>query len=72
MTVEIINIVLKIRKLVHRVVVYIHWTLEESSYPQKEDILTARKLIKEGVNIIIGSHAHIPQPIEIIKIVKHY
>lgn len=61
---EIINKVLKIRKLVQKVVVYIHWGLEESSCPKKADILMARKLIEAGVDIIIGSHAHAPQPIE--------
>jgi poly-gamma-glutamate capsule biosynthesis protein CapA/YwtB (metallophosphatase superfamily) len=60
----LINKVLKIRKLVQRVVVYIHWGMEESSYPKKEDILIDRKLIEEGVDIIVGSHAHSPQPIE--------
>ena len=61
---EIINRVLKIRKLVNRVVVSIHWGEEESSYPKKEDIFIARKLIDGGVDLIIGSHAHAPQPIE--------
>jgi poly-gamma-glutamate synthesis protein (capsule biosynthesis protein) len=54
----------EVRKLVQRIVVYIHWGIEESSYPAKEDILIARKLIDAGANIIIGSHAHAPQPIE--------
>lgn len=61
---ELIHRVLKIRNLVHRVVVYIHWGLEESSYPAKSEILIARKLITAGVDIVIGSHAHAPQPIE--------
>ena len=61
---DIINKVKKIRKLVQRVVVYIHWGIEESSYPAKEDILIARKLIDGGVDIVIGSHAHAPQPVE--------
>jgi hypothetical protein len=61
---EIINKVLKIRKLVQKVVVYIHWGLEESSYPKKEDILIARKMIDAGIDIIIGTHAHAPQAIE--------
>lgn len=61
---DIINKVLKVRKFVRRVVVYMHWGIEESSYPAKEDILIARKLIEAGVDIIIGSHAHAPQPVE--------
>ena len=61
---DIISKVQKIRHLVRRVVVYVHWGIEESSYPAKKDILFARKLIDEGVDIVIGSHAHAPQPVE--------
>jgi hypothetical protein len=61
---EIISRVIKIRKLVQRVVVYIHWGVEESSLPKKEDILIARKMIDNDVDIVIGSHAHAPQAIE--------
>lgn len=61
---EILKKVSKIRESVQRIVVYIHWGTEESSYPETDDILTARKLINGGVDIVIGSHAHAPQPIE--------
>lgn len=61
---EILKKVSRIRSSVQRIVVYIHWGTEESSYPEMEDILTARKLIDGGVDIVIGSHAHAPQPIE--------
>jgi len=61
---EIISKVIKIRKLVQRVVVYIHWGIEESSLPKKEDILIARKMIENDVDIVIGSHTHAPQAIE--------
>lgn len=64
---NIISKVQKIRKLVRRVVVYLHWGIEESSFPAKKDILIARKLIDEGVDIVIGSHAHAPQPVELYK-----
>jgi hypothetical protein len=61
---EILKKVSEIRTSVQRIVVYIHWGTEESSYPEIEDILSARKLIDGGVDIVIGSHAHAPQPIE--------
>ena len=61
---KLIDKVSEIRKSIQRIIVYIHWGIEESSYPSKEDILIARKLIEAGVDIIIGSHAHAPQPIE--------
>jgi hypothetical protein len=54
----------EIRDEVDRIVIYMHWGCEESSYPLKEDILTARKLVEAGADIIIGTHAHSPQPIE--------
>lgn len=56
--------IIRIRPLVDRIVVYIHWGKEESSYPESEDIKTARRLIDNGVDVVVGSHAHAPQPIE--------
>lgn len=53
-----------VRKQVKRILVYVHWGTPESSYPDREDILTARKLIDAGADIIIGSHAHAPQAVE--------
>jgi Bacterial capsule synthesis protein PGA_cap len=61
---KILKEVSGIRSTVQRIVVYIHWGTEESSYPEIEDILTARSLIDGGVDIVLGSHAHAPQPIE--------
>ncbi len=61
---NIAGIVSEIRSRVHRIVLYIHWGIEESSYPAPQDILMARRLIDAGVDIIIGSHAHAPQPVE--------
>ncbi len=54
----------KIRDQVKRVVIYVHWGVEESSYPSREDISMGRKLIDSGADVIIGSHAHAPQPVE--------
>lgn len=54
----------KVRKEVDRIVIYVHWGEEESSLPQMADILNARKMIDAGADIVIGSHAHAPQPIE--------
>lgn len=56
--------ILKLKGQVNRIVVYIHWGIEESSYPTAKDVLIARQLIDIGAEIIIGSHAHAPQPIE--------
>lgn len=61
---DIISRVSRIRKLADRVIVYIHWGIEESSYPALKDISIARKLIDAGVDLVVGSHAHAPQPVE--------
>jgi hypothetical protein len=53
-----------LRKSVRRIIVCIHWGIEESSYSSKENILMARSLIEGGVDIVIGTHAHAPQSVE--------
>lgn len=52
------------REQVKRIIVYLHWGTPESSYPDRETIITARKIIDAGADIIIGSHAHAPQAVE--------
>lgn len=54
----------EIRNTTDRIVVYLHWGEEESSLPTSRDLMVARKLIDAGADIIIGSHAHAPQPVE--------
>lgn len=54
----------EVRPLVKRIVVYIHWGTEESSIPEPEEIEIARNLIDIGADIVVGSHAHAPQPVE--------
>jgi len=61
---SIIGSIGEIRDSVQRIILYLHWGVEESSYPSEENIVLARKLIDAGVDIIIGSHAHAPQPVE--------
>jgi hypothetical protein len=63
-TEDLITRIRETRNKVDRIVIYMHWGCEESSYPLKEDIITARKLVEAGADIIIGTHAHSPQPVE--------
>jgi len=56
--------VVKLRKMAQRIILYIHWGMEESSYPSRRDLITARELIEAGIDIIIGTHAHVPQAVE--------
>lgn len=61
---KLIDKVKTVRDSVQRIVVYIHWGTEESSYPELWEIQYARTLVENGVDIVIGSHAHAPQPVE--------
>jgi poly-gamma-glutamate synthesis protein (capsule biosynthesis protein) len=61
---EVVEKIQSVRDKVERVIVYIHWGEPDSSLPLRKDIITARELIDSGADIIIGSHAHAPQPVE--------
>lgn len=61
---KLIEGILKVRNTVQKIIIYIHWGVEESSYPTAEDVLLARKFVDVGADIIIGCHAHAPQSIE--------
>ncbi len=52
------------KKQADRVVMYMHWGIPDSSYPMRQNVLEARGLIDAGVDVIIGTHAHAPQPVE--------
>lgn len=54
----------KLREQADRVVIQLHWGTLFSNYPEKEDVILARKLVELGVDIIIGHHTHTIQPIE--------
>lgn len=47
-----------------KLIVMIHWGLEYSSHPSKEQVSIANFLFKQGVDIIIGSHPHVLQRME--------
>lgn len=63
-TEEVIGKIDSVRNIAERIVVYLHLGTEESSLPAGKDIKIARALIDGGADIVIGSHAHCPQPIE--------
>lgn len=60
----LISEVARLRPEVDRIVVYIHWGREESSYPEPDEIQTARRLVECGIDLVVGSHAHAPQAVE--------
>ncbi len=45
-------------------VVLFHWGIEHTHYPMPEQVEIARKLIDEGVDLIIGNHSHTIQSYE--------
>lgn len=61
---QVIRKIKSVRDKADRIVVYLHHGEEESSLPSPADIKTARHFIDSGANIVIGSHAHSPQPVE--------
>jgi len=46
------------------VVMSLHWGEEYVDYPSETQRLIARKLVEGGVDIIMGNHAHVVQPVE--------
>jgi hypothetical protein len=51
----------------NKVVVSLHWGIEQTHVPQKEQITTAHNIIDAGADAIIGHHPHWPQGIEIYR-----
>lgn len=49
-------------KNLDKLIVFVHWGKEYESLPNKEQMNTADFLFKQGVDIIIGSHPHVLQP----------
>ena len=41
-----------------------HWGWEFEMYPHKNIVLVARKIIESGVDVILGNHPHVSQPME--------
>ena len=51
----------------HRVIVSLHWGMEEISLPTPSDVEIAHAIIDGGADIIIGHHAHRMQPYEVYR-----
>ncbi len=57
----------KLRPLVDRLVVTVHWGVPYEREPNAEDREKARLMISLGADLIIGHHPHIMQEIELIE-----
>jgi gamma-polyglutamate biosynthesis protein CapA len=64
---EVFSDINKIRKQVDIVILMPHWGYEWTIYPPYGVVLEARNFIDAGVDIIIGSHPHVPQGFELYK-----
>lgn len=56
----------KVRGKVDLIIVAMHWGEEYTTYPSVGQKSIARFLANEGVNLVVGNHAHSLQPIEMI------
>ncbi|MDO5117376.1 MAG: CapA family protein [Eggerthellaceae bacterium] len=54
------------RKVADAVIVYMHWGSEYTWQPNDQQVEYAEWLADQGVDLIIGSHAHILQPIKYV------
>jgi poly-gamma-glutamate synthesis protein (capsule biosynthesis protein) len=61
---KIISDISKIRKTVDYLIVSLHWGDEYISFPSVQQINLAHEIIDAGVDIIIGHHPHVLQPVE--------
>lgn len=61
---DILREVAMVRETVDRVVLSLHWGNEFIRQPSKDQQMSAHRLIDGGVDVIIGHHPHILQPIE--------
>jgi poly-gamma-glutamate synthesis protein (capsule biosynthesis protein) len=59
-----INDIKKLRNEVDLLILMPHWGYEWTIYPPYGVILEGRNFIEAGVDLIIGSHPHVPQGIE--------
>jgi poly-gamma-glutamate synthesis protein (capsule biosynthesis protein) len=56
----------KVRDLVDVIIVSMHWGDEYQDYPNETQKTQAKYLANLGVDIIIGHHPHVIQPVEVI------
>lgn len=46
------------------IIVYPHWGIEYETYPVKEVVEKAHKMVDWGADLVIGNHPHVVQPVE--------
>lgn len=66
-TKNIINEIKKIKDSADYVIVYPHWGYEYKNMPSTQQKKQAKSFIDSGASLVIGSHPHVTQTIEIYK-----
>lgn len=64
---KILEEIKKIKQEVNFVVVYAHWGIEYQTTFSKTQQEKARQFIDAGADVVLGSHPHVIQPIEVYK-----
>ena len=57
----------KARKQADLIIVAMHWGTEYAPYPNEEQIKQAKFLNEQGVDIILGGHPHVLEPVDYLK-----
>lgn len=46
------------------IIASLHWGYEYEFFPRPQQVAVARQLIEDGVDVVIGHHSHVLQPVE--------
>lgn len=64
---EMTKKIAEMKKEVDILVLSIHWGVERSTIPRKQEINLAKKVIDNGADIVMGHHPHVLQGIQVYK-----
>jgi poly-gamma-glutamate capsule biosynthesis protein CapA/YwtB (metallophosphatase superfamily) len=61
---ELIERIKAIRSQVDLIILFLHWGIEEYSYPSPSQVKLAREFVEAGADAIIGHHPHVLQGVQ--------
>lgn len=65
---EILADIKSLRKKVDIIVLVLHWGLEYNPQPSPEQKIQAKEYLEAGADVILGSHPHVIQTMEVMKV----
>ncbi|SHH15378.1 poly-gamma-glutamate synthesis protein (capsule biosynthesis protein) [Thermosyntropha lipolytica DSM 11003] len=65
---KILRDIEKLRPEVDVLILVLHWGVEYSPLPTQEQRIMAHKFLEKGADVILGSHPHVIQPMEVVNI----